>query len=240
MTQSSPSLATASLAAIPKAAAPLRRQVLHELRQSIISGRLHPGERLVERELISMMGVSRTVVREALRQLESEGLVAIIPNKGPVVRTMTVEEARDLYAIRAVLEGLAARLFTEQAGLAEIQQLEEALIRTSEAYHTGDPEKILEAKNGFYNVLFDAARSPTLSSMIGMLHGRIRRWRAIGLAHPLRSLHRQQESLHNLRVMLKAVRAKNASLAETTIREEVHQAAAEVHRLLAQNAPPSS
>jgi DNA-binding GntR family transcriptional regulator len=240
MTQSSPSLSTASLAAIPKAAAPLRRQVLHELRQSIISGRLNPGERLVERELVSMMGVSRTVVREALRQLESEGLVAIIPNKGPVVRTMTVEEARDLYAIRAVLEGLAARLFTEQAGPAEIQQLEEALARTSEAYNTSDPEKILEAKNGFYNVLFDAARSPTLSSMIGLLHGRIRRWRAIGLSHPLRSLQRQQESLHNLRVMLKAVRAKNASLAEATIREEVHKAAAEVNRLLAQNAPPSS
>src|SRR5271167_1412107 len=102
-----------SLAAIPKSAAPLRKQVLDELRQSIISGRLSPGERLVERELISMMGVSRTVIREALRQLESEGLVAIIPNKGPIVRTLTWEEAQDLYAIRAVLEGLAARLFVE-------------------------------------------------------------------------------------------------------------------------------
>jgi len=79
------------------------QRFLDELRQSIILGRLNPGERLVERELIAMMGVSRTVIREALRQLESEGLVAIIPNKGPVVRTLTLEEARELYAIRAVL-----------------------------------------------------------------------------------------------------------------------------------------
>jgi len=240
MTQSSPSPSATSLAAIPKAAAPLRRQVLQELRQSIISGRLNPGERLIERELISMMGVSRTVIREALRQLESEGLIEIIPNKGPVVRTLTLEEARDLYAIRAVLEGLAARLFTEHARPSEIQELEEALIRTSGAYNTGDPETILEAKNGFYDVLFAGARSQTLSSMIALLHGRIRRWRAIGLSHPLRSLHREQESMHNLRGMLKAVRAKNAKLAEETIREEVHEAAAEVNRLLAQNSPASS
>src|SRR3974390_2333240 len=140
MRQSSPQSAPSSLRAIPKAAAPLRRQVLQELRQSIISGRLNPGERLVEREIIAMMGVSRTVIREALRQLESEGLVAIVPNKGPVVRSLTIEEAQDLYAIRAVLEGLAARLFTEHAEPSEIQELEEALIRTSGAYNTGDPE----------------------------------------------------------------------------------------------------
>jgi len=103
----------AALSAIPRAAAPLRRQVVDELRHSIISGRLRPGARLVERELIAMMGVSRTVIREALRQLESEGLVAMIPNKGPVVRELTLVEAKDLYSIRAVLEGLAARLFVE-------------------------------------------------------------------------------------------------------------------------------
>src|ERR1039458_877294 len=75
----------AALSTIDKAAAPLRRQVLDELRQSIIAGRLAPGARLVERELTAMMGVSRTVVREALRQLESEGLISIIPHKRPVV-----------------------------------------------------------------------------------------------------------------------------------------------------------
>jgi DNA-binding GntR family transcriptional regulator len=238
MRQSSPqSTSASSLGTIPKSAAPLRRQVLQELRQSIISGRLNPGERLVERELISMMGVSRTVIREALRQLESEGLVAIIPNKGPVVRALTLEEAQDLYAIRAVLEGLAARLFTQHADDAQVEQLDQALHGVSDAFDTGDPERILEAKNTFYDVLFAGARSQTLSSMIAMLHGRIRRWRAIGLSHPQRSIERQQESIRNLRVMLRAVRSRDARLAEQAIREDVQKAAAEINRLLAKESP---
>lgn len=225
------------LAAIPKSAAPLRRQVLDELRQSIITGRLNPGERLVERELISMMGVSRTVIREALRQLESEGLVAIIPNKGPVVRTLTAEEARDLYAIRAVLEGLAARLFVEQADGTQIARLEQALTVLEKAYARGEVDKMLETKNSFYEALFEGARSPTLSSMIGMLHGRIWRWRALGLTHPQRSPERAHESLANLRALLAAMRARDAALADKTIREEVNKAAVEVHRLLKDGVP---
>ena len=221
-----------ALAAIPKSAAPLRRQVLDELRQSIIAGRLNPGQRLVERELIEMMGVSRTVIREALRQLESEGLVAIIPNKGPVVRTLTVEEARDLYAIRAVLEGLAARLFVEQAEDGQIARLEQALSVVEKAYESGDAEKMLDTKNRFYEALFEGAKSSTLSSMIGMLHGRIWRWRALGLTHPKRSLERDRESMKNLRAVLQAIRARDAALAEKTLRDEVSEAGAEVNRLL--------
>jgi DNA-binding GntR family transcriptional regulator len=213
---------------------------LLELRQSIISGRLNPGDRLVERELIAMMGVSRTVIREALRQLESEGLVAIVPNKGPVVRMLTLEEAQDLYAIRSVLEGLAARLFTEHADSAQIEELDRALHGVAEAYEKGDPERILETKNAFYDVLFAGARSQTLSSMIAVLHGRIRRWRAIGLSHPQRTKHRQQESMRNLRAMMKAVRARDARVAEQAIRDDVQRAAAEINRLLAKASPISS
>jgi DNA-binding GntR family transcriptional regulator len=80
---------------IRRDAAPLRHQVLEFMRQAIISGRLAPGSRLVERELIEMMAVSRTVIREALRQLETEGLVATIANKGPVVRELSAGEAKD-------------------------------------------------------------------------------------------------------------------------------------------------
>jgi GntR family transcriptional regulator, trigonelline degradation regulator len=221
-----------ALAAIPKSAAPLRRQVLDELRQSIIAGRLNPGQRLVERELIEMMGVSRTVIREALRQLESEGLVAIIPNKGPVVRTLTVEEARDLYAIRAVLEGFAARLFVEQADDGQIARLEQALSVVEKAYESGDADRMLDTKNSFYEALFEGAKSSTLSSMIGMLHGRIYRWRALGLTHPKRSVERDRESMKNLRAVLQAIRVRDAALAEKTLREEVSKAGAEVNRLL--------
>jgi GntR family transcriptional regulator, trigonelline degradation regulator len=227
------------LPAIRKSAAPLRRKVLGELRHSIITGRLLPGARLVERELIAMMGVSRTVIREALRQLETEGLVEIIPNKGPVVRELTLDEARDLYSIRAVLEGLAARLFVENAGKAQVESLKQALDDVDKAYGVGDPEVILDAKNRFYEVLFDGAGSQTLSSMIGMLHGRIRRWRALGLSHPKRSAERSRESIQGLHAMIDAIEAGDADLTEKTMRAEVTKAAAEVTRLLGENLPPS-
>jgi DNA-binding GntR family transcriptional regulator len=238
MSKSSSLLRTTSvLAAISKSAAPLRRQVLDELRQSIIAGRLNPGERLVERELIAMMGVSRTVIREALRQLESEGLVAIVPNKGPIVRTLTVEEARDIYAIRAVLEGLAARLFTEQADQAQIARLERALSVVEKAYDSGDVNSMLETKNNFYEVLFEGTKSETLASMLAILHGRIWRWRGLGLTHPNRSPERDRQSLKNLRALVQAIRARDAASAEQILRDEVSKAADEVHRLLKDGSP---
>lgn len=231
--QSSPIQSSgAVLSTIDKSAAPLRRQVVDELRQSIIAGRLVPGARLVERELTAMLGVSRTVVREALRQLESEGLISIIPNKGPVVRELTLGEATDIYSIRAVLEGLAARRFVENADDNQIEKLQQALDATAEAYERADPALILETKNLFYDVLFEGASSETLSSMISMLHGRIWRWRALGLSHPHRSLERSQESITGLRAVLAAIRARNADLAERRMRDEVTRAANEMMRLL--------
>src|SRR6056297_3133463 len=97
-----------------RSAAPVREQVLKALRTEIIEGRFAPGRRLTERELTEMLGVSRTVLRESLRQLEAEGLISLIPNQGPVVRALTVGEARELYRIREALEGLAARLFANR------------------------------------------------------------------------------------------------------------------------------
>jgi DNA-binding GntR family transcriptional regulator len=221
-----------ALSVIRRAAAPLRQQVVDELRQSIIAGRLVPGARLIERELIKMMGVSRTVIREALRQLESEGLVAIIANKGPVVRELTLGEAKDLYAIRGVLEGLAVRLFIENADVAHVEELERALELTTQAYRSNHPEITLQTKNRFYDVLFEGAASQTLSSMVATLHARIWRWRALGLSHPQRSPVRSKESIDNLRALLAAIKARNADLAEKIIRDESAKAAAEVMRLL--------
>ncbi|HET9471075.1 MAG TPA: GntR family transcriptional regulator, partial [Usitatibacter sp.] len=158
-----------------RAIAPLRAEVLERLREAIIAGRLAPGSRLIERELIAMLGVSRTVVREALRQLQSEGLIAEDERKGMVVRALTEDEARHLYAIRALLEGLAARLFVENAAEDHVRRLAEALERTVEAYATGDPRRILRTKNAFYECLFAGAGSEPLSSMLAMLHARISR-----------------------------------------------------------------
>lgn len=217
---------------IQKLAAPLRLQVLDGLRRAIIDGRLAPGARLTERELTEMMGVSRTVIRETLRQLESEGLIANVPNKGPVVRALSLAEAQDLYTIRAVLEGLAARLFVQNAGDAEVQRLTQALDVVVGAYERGDAQEVLETKNRFYQALFEGAGSETLSSMLGTLHARIWRWRALGLSHPQRSSSRSQESIQGLRAMLAAIRRRDADAAERLTREEAQHAAMEVMRLI--------
>src|SRR5580698_7752568 len=93
----------------------LRQQVIEGLRLCITDLTFRPGDRLIERELCEMLGVSRTLIREALSQLVAEGLVQIIPHKGPIVAVITKEEAKGLYEVRAVLEALAGRQFTERA-----------------------------------------------------------------------------------------------------------------------------
>ena len=223
---------------IRKSAAPLRHQVLDFLRQSIIAGRLAPGSRLIERELIEMMDVSRTVIREALRQLETEGLVSTIANKGPVVRELSFDEAKDLYAIREVLVGLAARLFVLNAKPNQVDSLRKELDEVTRCYAAGGPAKILQAKNKFYDALVSGAGSESLSSMISILHARISRWRALGLTHPKRSPKRSRESVGALRAMLAAIKAGDAARAEMLGRKETAQAVAEVMRLLADDGAP--
>ncbi len=218
---------------IKKQAAPLRQQVLEALRRAIVSGRLAPKQRLTERSLIEMLGVSRTVIREALRQIEAEGLIEIIPNKGPVVRELSPAEAKDLYRIRAVLEGLAARLFAENASESMVDRLDAALEAVVLAYQGEDGEEALDAKTQFYDLLYQGGASEALASMLGTVQARVWRWRAIGLTHPKRAIRRLRESVKNLRLMTAAIRAKDGTAAEEIAREEVSKAAEEVMRLIA-------
>ena len=217
---------------IRRSAAPLRHEVLDALRGSIVSGRLAPGARLIERELIAMTGVSRTVIREALRQLEAEGLVDVVPHRGAVVRELTVAEARDLYAIRALLEGLAARMFVEKAGADELAALGRELKATAAAYRRRDPQATILAKNRFFEVLFAGARSDTLAAMLAALMARIWRWRALGLSHPRRSPARSEESIKGLQALYRAIEARDAAAAEALARAEVMNAAEEIARIL--------
>ena len=228
---------TSKIGPIGRTAAPLRRRVVEALRLSIVHGRLAPGARLIERELIEMMGVSRTVLREALRQLEAEGLIDVVANKGAIVRNLSRAEAEDLYAIRAVLEGLAARLFTERADSTIRRALAAALSETASAYEKDDPETIIDAKNVFYEILFRGAESEALSAMIESLQARVWRWRVLGLAHPRRSDRRSTETMENLGRLVAAINTGNAALAEQVACVEVMNAASEAMRLLVEDDP---
>src|SRR5690606_5619752 len=116
-----------SVEPVGRVAAPLREQVIQALRQAILDFKLQPGQRLVERELMEQLGVSRTTVREALRELTSEGLVTVVPQRGAVVATPDPDDAVDLYEVRAGLESLVVQRFVERASDQQVRRLEAAV-----------------------------------------------------------------------------------------------------------------
>src|SRR5262245_53112826 len=151
----------------------LRQQVLEVLRNAILNFQFKPGDRLIERELCEMTGVSRTSVREALRHLESEGLVQNLPNKGPMVAMVTAAEAREIYEVRRVLEGLAARLFAERAGPAQRAALDEAMAALERALLAVDVREVLRTATAFYDVMLVGAGNEVIRRMTNLLHARI-------------------------------------------------------------------
>src|SRR5262247_14034 len=121
----------------------LRQQVLEVLRSAILNFQFKPGDRLIERELCELTGVSRTSVREALRHLESEGLVESLPNKGPIVATLDLRQAGQIFEVRAALEGMAGRLFAERATQAQRENLRAALVALERTFAGGDRAEIV-------------------------------------------------------------------------------------------------
>ncbi len=127
-------------------AATLRHLVEERLRDAILWGRFPPGHRLIERELCQLTGVGRTSIREALRQLEAEGLVESVPHRGPAVARIDAEEARQLYELRALLEGHAGRRFAERARRGDLAGLDAALAGLRAAARKRDGRALLAAK----------------------------------------------------------------------------------------------
>ncbi|MGQ0566167.1 MAG: GntR family transcriptional regulator [Gemmobacter sp.] len=160
-------------ARIERTAAPLRQQVVRILREDILNGVMSPGQRLVENVLCASYGVSRTVIREALRQLESEHLIRVVPAQGPIVAVLTEAEIRAIYVVRAALEGLAGRLFAEGAGLAEVARMRALGDRMGAAYLHGTVETREAFKADFYRTLLDGTGNPVLADVLGGIHARI-------------------------------------------------------------------
>jgi GntR family transcriptional regulator, trigonelline degradation regulator len=161
---------------VQRVAAPLREQVLDLLRQAIVEHRLKPGQRLIERELVEQIGVSRTTIREVLRQLAAEGLVATIPQRGAVVAIPTAEEAAEIYEVRAMLEAHAARRFAERASDSQVKALRAAFDEVAVVMSAGDavdPHALLASKDRFYDVLMKGAGNRTTHSILTGLKARV-------------------------------------------------------------------
>jgi DNA-binding GntR family transcriptional regulator len=208
--------------------APVRQQTTANLRQAIIEGRFKPGERLIERELIRLTGVSRTSIREALRQLETEGLVRVIPNKGSIVASVSPEEARDIYQVRQVLEGLACRLFAETANSSQISSLTAAVRLLEEAIQKKDSRMLIRAKDSFYEILLAGCGNKMVCSLIRSLHARITYLRTMSLSQPSRPL----KSLKEIKLILKAIERHDPDGAWNASVEHVHKAQAVAAQVL--------
>ncbi|CDF81663.1 GntR family transcriptional regulator [Pseudomonas knackmussii B13] len=160
----------------------LREIVLDKLRGAILNFQLLPGDRLVERDLCDRLGVSRTSVREALRHLESEGLVEFADAKGPRVAIITLEDACDIYELRCVLEGMIVQLFTLNAKAKDIRALERALDENREALETGDLQQVLDSVQGFYDVLLEGSGNRIAATQLRQLQARISYLRATSVS----------------------------------------------------------
>jgi len=204
---------------VERAPAPIRSRVLDNLRQAILERKLVPGQRLIERELVELTGVSRTSIREALRELAAEGLVTTIPNKGTVVAEVTAAEARQLYQVRSALEGLAGRLFVENATDAQRRALATAFRAVERASAKGSPA-MLAAKDKFYDVLFEGGGNDALRAIAGSLHARVNLLRSLSLSMPGRTA----ESLAELAEIVAAVQANDADAAAKACSKHVEAA----------------
>jgi DNA-binding GntR family transcriptional regulator len=206
----------------------LRHQVEHVIRQAIMSGRFAPGARLIERELCETLGVSRTSVREALRRLEAEKLVCSVPHKGPTVAVISKQEASELYAIRGLLEGFAAREFARFADAAAIARFGEMAKALRVQALEGDQAGVLRAKTDLYDVLLDNCGNGLVKEILTSLYSRVNLLRATSLMHP----DRLPSSLREIDRLYKALKARDADAAEAAARLHVANAEKAAMRML--------
>lgn len=207
---------------IEKETTTLRGRVEEKLRFAIVSGHFVPGQRLVERELCELMGVGRTSVREAMRQLEAEGLILSVPHRGPVVQGISAEEATQLYALRVLLEGYAARCCAERADEKAKQALTTAVEAFVYASERESQEGIMAAKDAVYDALFDGARNPFVKQTLTAMHNRINMLRFASFSSP----GRLEESMNEIKEIVKAILAGDGDKAEAECRRHIEHAAA--------------
>lgn len=193
------------------------------LRDAIVSGRFVAGERLVERELCEALQISRGSLREALRGLVGEGLVDIVSHRGPTVARISATQGREIYSVRGMLEGLAARTLAEKQDPQAIERMVHALDRLR-SIQTGDesPATLIDIKDEFYRALFDGAGNATLAEMMDKLQARISVLRRTSFSRP----GRLSESIEEISQIIDSIRSGEPDRAERASRFHVERACA--------------
>lgn len=207
---------------LEKDANSLREKVFSIIEDDILNGRRADGEALKEAQLSDELGVSRTPVREAIRQLELEGLVRVVPNKGAVVQAIKACDVDDIYAIRMPLEGLCARWAAERISEEAVDDLRQVL-DLAEFYEKKKAyDKLQVMDSQFHKLLYEASGSHPLKQMLSSLHHYIMRARSLSFSSPKRA----KKALKEHRAILEAVAAHDAENAERLATEHIAQAKA--------------
>ncbi len=190
------------------------------IRRAIIDGRVVPGQRLKEEELAQQLGISRTPVREALLVLQTEGLVVASPNRGATVRSYDLPDVEDMYELRALLEGNAARRAATRIGTDALQMLHESCVRFEKLVGGSDVDQLVAENAHFHGTILDAADSERLTGMVRQV-----------IATPLTyksytwySAEQATASYHSHRQLTNALERRDPSRAEFIMREHVYEA----------------
>ena len=209
---------------------PLRELVCETIRQAIVDGVFSPGERLMEIQLADEMGVSRTPVREAIRKLELEGFVVMIPRRGTYVADISIKDINEVYEIRTSLEVtslevLAAGLAAERISDEELETMQRLLVEIGQHIEDGNIEKIVEIDTAFHDVLYKASRNGRLAGIINNLREQITVIRRRSMMYPGRLRNTMEEH----RLLVDSIAAHDVDRAQNAAR--IHMENAE-HTLL--------
>lgn len=198
----------------------LRIRVFNAIENAILDGEYKDGDSLNELRLSKELGISRTPVREALMQLELEGLVRSVPNKGAVVVGVTEKDIHDIYEIRIRIEGLAARLCAENITEEELHALEQ-IVDLQEFYLLkNDTEQIWKLDGDFHKIIYDASRSRPLRFTLSNFHNYIKKARDISV----QTEGRTEKTVAEHRAILDAIKAHNSELAEQLTAKHISNA----------------
>ena len=156
---------------------PLRDVVFENLRTAILDGNLKAGQRLMEVQLAEQLGVSRTPIREAIRKLELEGLVVMLPRKGAYVANMSFKDLIDVLEVRASLEGLAGSLAAERRRDEDIEELEKLSKEFEQCVREADVERVLKKDVEFHEKIFSMANNKKLEKLMNSLWEQVQRFR---------------------------------------------------------------
>jgi DNA-binding GntR family transcriptional regulator len=200
----------------------VHRLATGKLRDAILTGHFKPGDRLIEAKLCALMEVSRSSIREALRHLEAERLIQIVPNRGPTVAEITWAQAEEIYRVRALLEGEVAALFAQRAMPSDIHRMRDTLDAFAKAVAKTDEIGRLETTRDFYDVMLAGCGNQIICEVLTGLLARINYLRACSMSQPGRA----RFSAIEMRAILKAIEKKDPEVARAAAIAHVNAACA--------------